>query len=412
MKTIWRLSLLGLVLAAGGFGVWAVEPPPPRTTGKVLVLDNGNILEGNIELHGEQYRIERAVGEVWVPAGKGMRLCVDWQEAFAAMAAQANLLDPDEHMRLARWCQLHNLRELALAEVTTVLQFQPGNQEAKQMKGNLERVLSEEKTPAILPGQVCKGPAVPKMDISSASVALFATRVQPILMNTCVSCHSNGKGGNFQLVRSCEGGQRAATQRNLAAVVAQIDVERPNISPLLIRSVSPHGINKLPPIKSHSVPYNTLEEWVQQLLADNPQLRAEKEPLGLAKSTIPEARAMPILPAMTKEPVEQPRIVPSFVSDANPALPELENRAVPKFTMPTPPAIAREIRTPGGAEVVTAKHSWSVENKTPPPPKSSQPAAEIVQTAFSEQGTVTPAEPVDEFDPAYFNQQTKKGPGR
>src|SRR6516165_832957 len=177
MRTILRLSLLGLALAGWRIGVWAVEPPPARTTGKVLILENGNILEGNIELHGEQYRIERSVGEVWVPAGKGMRLCADWQEVFSLIAPQANLLDPDEHMRLARWCQLHNLWELALAEVTTVLQFQPGNQEAKQMKGNLERVLSEEKTPAILPGQVCKGP-VPKMDISSASVALFATRVQ------------------------------------------------------------------------------------------------------------------------------------------------------------------------------------------------------------------------------------------
>jgi hypothetical protein len=93
-------------------------------------------------------------------------------------------------------------------------------------------------------------------------------------------------------------------------------------------------------------------------------------------------------------------------------LPDLENRAVPKFTMPTPPAIAREIRTPGGTEVVTAKHSWSVENKTPPP-ASSQPPSEIVRTAFSDQAAVTPAEPVDEFDPAFFNQQTKKevGPG-
>src|SRR5579859_2046407 len=148
MKTILRISLLGLALAGWGYGLLAVEPPAARTTGKVLVLDNGNILEGKIELHGDQYRIERAVGEVWVPAAKGMRLCADWQEAFAHMSAQANLLDPDEHMRLARWCQLHNLREQALAEVSAVLTFQPSNQEARHMKANLERVLTEEKTPA------------------------------------------------------------------------------------------------------------------------------------------------------------------------------------------------------------------------------------------------------------------------
>jgi len=416
MSTIWRVSLLGLVLAAGGVGVGAVEPPPARTTGKVLVLDNGNILEGNIELHGEQYRIERAMGEVWVPAGKGMRLCADWQEAFAVMTSQANLLDPDEHMRLARWCQLHNLRELALGEVTTVLQFQPANQEAKHLKENLERVLAAENTPAILPSLISKTTAIPKMDIGSASVAIFATRVQPILMNTCLSCHSGGKGGKFQLVRSCEGGQRAATQRNLAAVLEQIDVQRPKVSPLLIRSVSPHGINKAAPIKSHSVPFNTLESWVEQLLRDNPQLRGEKESTELAKSTIPEARVIPPSPATKNQPTEQPRVVPNYLSETKPTTPELENRSVPTFTTPPSPVSARETGTRATTEVVAATHTWSVENKTTAP-EPSQPASGIVQTAFSDAGTAVAAEPVDEFDPAYFNRQAAKesksaGPGR
>jgi hypothetical protein len=416
MKTIWRLCLLGLVLAAGGFGVWAVEPPPARTTGKVLVLDNGNILEGNIELHGEQYRIERATGEVWVPAGKGMRLCADWQEAFAVMTSQANLLDPDEHMRLARWCQLHNLRELALSEATTVLQFQPAHQEAKHLKENLERVLAAENAPAILPSLVSKTTAVAKMDISSASVALFATRVQPILMNTCVSCHAGGKGGNFQLVRSCEGGQRAATQRNLAAVLEQIDVQRPKVSPLLIRSVSPHGSNKLPPIRSHSVPFNTLESWVEQLLRDNPQLRGEKEATELAKSMIPEARVIPASAPSKKELAEQPRVVPNYVSETKPTTPELENRSVPTFTTPPSPVSARQTGARVANEVVAAKHTWSVENKTTAP-EASPPASGLVQTAFSDAGTAAAAGPVDEFDPAYFNQQAAKeakvaGPGR
>ena len=416
MRTILRLSLLGLALAGWRIGVWAVEPPPARTTGKVLILENGNILEGNIELHGEQYRIERSVGEVWVPAGKGMRLCADWQEVFSVMASQANLLDPDEHMRLARWCQLHNLWELALSEVTTVLRLQPDNQEAKHMRANLERVVNAERTPAIVPAQAPKTIQPPKMDISSASVILFATRVQPILMNTCVSCHSNGKGGKFQLVRSCEGGQRAATQRNLLAVLEQTNLEQPNISPFLTRSVSPHGFNKSPPIKSHSVPYNTLEIWVEQLLADNPQLRAKKEPAALAKSLVPEARAVVPSPVAKNEPVEQPRAVPNFVSENKSTTPELENRSVPKFTTPAGPASARETGAPATTEVVAAKHTWSVENQTMAP-AAGPPAAGVVQTAFSDQGTVAATEPLDEFDPAYFNQQTGKeakapGPGR
>jgi hypothetical protein len=415
MKTIWRLCLLGLALADWGYGLWAVEPPSARTTGKVLVLDNGNILEGNIVLCGDQFRIQRAVGEMWVPVAKGMRLCADWQEVFAFMSGQANLLDPDEHMRLARWCQLHNLREQALAEVAAVLTFQPSNQEAKHLKAALERDLAEKTTAhSVAAGEKSTPAPFPKMDISSGSMALFATRVQPILMNTCVSCHSGGKGGHFQLVRSSSGGQRVATQRNLAAVLEQIDVHRPNVSPLLIRSVSAHGLGKMPPLKSHSPAFDNLEAWVMQLLADNPQLKTEPASPALAIGTVPQPRSTPLWNGPKTPTPKTPRTVPSYASQPEPTSPALENRPMPKFIMATNAPTVRNMASPNAAQAVPAKHTWSVENKTPPPETNQAPSG-VVQTSFSEQGSVTATEPVDEFDPAYFNQQTIKettGPGR
>src|SRR5262249_17253744 len=107
---------------------------------------------------------------------------------------------------------------------------------------------------------------------------------------------------------------------------------------------------------------------------------------------------------------------PNYVSETKPTTPELEKRSVPKFTTPPSLASARETGSRGAADIVAAKHTWSVETETPVP-ESSQPGSGTVQTAFSDAGTAAAAEPVDEFDPAYFNQQAAKeskgaGPGR
>ena len=61
--------------------------------------------------------------------------------------------------------------------------------------------------------------ARPSFDISSDAFAIFATRVQPILMNACASCHVSGKGGSFHLTRNLEATllNRKAVQQNLAA---------------------------------------------------------------------------------------------------------------------------------------------------------------------------------------------------
>src|ERR1700676_4124238 len=83
----------------------AAEPKPPLATGHVLILDNERTLEGDIERDGDRYRIRRSIGETWVPGDKVLRLCANWQDAYDYLRTSANLMDPDERIRLARWCQ-------------------------------------------------------------------------------------------------------------------------------------------------------------------------------------------------------------------------------------------------------------------------------------------------------------------
>lgn len=256
---------------------------PPATEpvrGKVLLLDNDRILEGDIDKVDGQYRIRRSIGELWIPASRAKKLCKDLDDAYNAMKSQINLKDADERLRLANWCQMNGLKDRALQEAKIALDMRPGHTDSLKLVQMLQR-FAISSSPALatqhpVPTPISKASMTPRvaLDVSAESFAFFATRIQPILMNTCVNCHSGGKGGGFQLVRSIEGGSRSASQANLNAVLDFINVEKPVLSPLLIKSVVAHGGAVQAPLKGRqSLPFQSLQGWVDQTLAGNPHLR-------------------------------------------------------------------------------------------------------------------------------------------
>ncbi len=244
-----------------------------------------------------------------------------------------NLGDPDERLRLARWCQTNNLRAQALEEAKAALDMRPAHAESRKMVGVLTRTLAS--APAARTAAVSSTkmvPAAPAPDISADAFALFSTRVQPILMNTCVNCHSGGRGGDFQLLRT-EGGQRGATQANLAAVLAQVRVDHALISPLLIKAVSPHGNAANAPLKDRqSIPFKTLEGWINYTLANNQHLKYEAD-ADRRGATVTTERPVP--PPLLDKVVSHsaPRL------EASPATPPPATPAVQAALDPFDPAI-------------------------------------------------------------------------
>src|SRR5262245_43108360 len=115
MSTKIRLALLALAVGAPAWMAFAAsEPASVPKAGRVLVLDNERTLEGDIDRVGEQYRVRRPVGELWLPAENVLFLCDTREEAYAFLRARANLRDPDEHLRLAHWCHRQGLSGHAL----------------------------------------------------------------------------------------------------------------------------------------------------------------------------------------------------------------------------------------------------------------------------------------------------------
>lgn len=273
MRTTSRFSLVlavGLALAGHVCGT-----EDPLTTGRVLILENERTLEGDIRREGDHYRLKRAIGETWVPADKVLCLCATHAEAYRALRARANLDDADERLRLARWCQRYNLPAEALDEATHAVRLRPNHLDSQRLLNHLRRPTAETtEAPAIQePGEADAVPAVP-LELSTESISQFVTKVQPILMNACASCHAAGREGTFKLARAV--GNTTAARQNLAAVLAQLNLDQPEASPLLTSALNIHGEATQPPLKGRQVAaFHTLEGWVRLIVAKNPRLREQ-----------------------------------------------------------------------------------------------------------------------------------------
>jgi hypothetical protein len=332
MNTRIRFVLGALAVAAPFWvALRAADPPTTQATGRVLLLENERIIEGEIERVGDQYRVRRPVGETTLPAERVMFVGDTLEEAYDFLRTRANLRDADERIKLARWCHLHGLREQALAEAKAAVQARPGNKAAQRLVQVLERASVPVEAPAKAES-ISEAAVTPAFEVSAESMGQFATKVQPILMNTCACCHQSGRAGAFKLTRTTEGSylNRRGTQQNLAAVLAQINRDRLDASPLLLKAVSLHGEATQPPIKSRqTAAYKALEEWVRGTVANNPQLQASASPSlkvpaeadssrgeSLAGETVSAAR--PAVRAST--PAASPSTAPKPVDPFDPSI--------------------------------------------------------------------------------------------
>ncbi len=324
--------------------------------GKVLILDNDRLMEGDIVQEAEAYRIRRGSSEIVVPLGKAKKLVGSSSEALAFLKTQAQLDQASERLRLAKWAHAHGLREHAIAETKSALEIQPNLSDAHFFLRYLQRSApSTSPAPVAVPTPVAPLPEIQQIDVSSDCLILFNNKIQPILLNACGGCHSSSYPGTFRIYQANEGGSRASTQRNLAAAIGQIRLEKPSLSPLLIKSVSNHAVRTAmehPPLKNKQVePYRLLQMWVEMVAVGNPHLRE-------VKIAVP-----PPLPSAS----DPPRVV--------------------NFAELTP---------------------LPMQASAPSPSAKPTPTPAVKSPAFSE-GTSAPPAPVveaaDEFDPILFNQK-------
>jgi hypothetical protein len=324
----YTLLLVPVLAAAAGGPLRSQDAPPPAapSSGKVLLLENERALEGDVERVGDQYRVRRSIGETWVPGANVLHLCASYEEGYAFLRGRANLNDADERLRLAQWCRQYGLRRQALEEVQAAALLRPEHAETRRLLNGLlqaEATSTSSAPPAPRP----ESPSPPPVDVSADCVAQFVTRVQPILMNACASCHAAGTAGEaFRLQRCYESGgnSRRAMQHNLSLVVAQINFAQPGLSPLLIKAVSTHGpaMNRAPLADRQAPAYLALQEWVKRTVANNPHLQSHPAESAVAAAAEPSGFAAPhpAAPAPPTTPPAPPTPTPTAAPGPGPVV--------------------------------------------------------------------------------------------
>lgn len=256
-------------------------------TGKVLILDNEQLIEGDIRREGERYFIRRGSGETVIPATRVIELVGSRADAYRVMRERCNRRDLDDRLHLVRWCLDNGFRKEALAEAEQILPYRPTDTRLRSLVEGLRqldqpRVSTPTTPPARLPDKVIELEA---LDYNQESFGLFVSKVQPILMNLCVRCHGIADGGKFQLINVADGGNRKATLFNLASTLRQLKRDDLAASPLLEKAVTAHGKAMQPPLRDRqALAYQYLEAWV--LAAVNPE--AAPPTVVPVKAEIPE----------------------------------------------------------------------------------------------------------------------------
>jgi hypothetical protein len=333
----------------------------------VLLFKGGRVIDGEVEETATHYVVYRSLGRVEVPRRQVEFVGNDLEDVYLHKAARIPGGDADQHLRLAEWCMLVGLHDHAIEHWEQVAELSGDPQKAQRMIESLERLRSSAaqsaknrsgarppRAPSATLGVLSTAPS-PKQ-LSQAQVSSFTVKVQPLLVRNCsnAGCHDSSHPGSFILQRSTRP-TPFTTQQNLRSVLALIDPQDPENSPLLVQALYPHGDGQQSfrgfSIKDPAVA--TLVDWVMALAA-----KAKPEPLkgkstsdAVASRDLPAAEPMATDPADDTVPAQAP--APGASVDRPAGAAGIKLRITPHDSVPeaqpTPDPVGRAERQAPGA---------------------------------------------------------------
>jgi hypothetical protein len=272
------------------------EPQQPS----ILVLVDGQVMAGSFIPRPDGYDVQVAGGRLYVESSRVRFVANDLNHAYQLMRSAHSKLTPEIHMEIARWCLNNHMPEQAKREVLDALKFDPNRADGRRMLQALTADVQSGEAPTAGSGVTefsraadLSRPAGEMRSLAglSRSVAQDFTRhVQPLLMNKCASagCHGGTGKTGFQLVSAHRGTNPLIAERNLAAVLSQIDLSDPELSPILAVTAGAHGNSATPLFRGRAgaAQVNALRSWV---------LAASDDIAPYASRTQREGSARPVL---------------------------------------------------------------------------------------------------------------------
>ena len=281
----------------------AAAAAPSKT---VHMLSDGRVLKGFLSERDEtHYSIRQKFGRFDFPKADLVMSFGSLHDLYRYRLNQFPESDPDEHLKLARWCLKEKMMDEARAELEAVVKYAPKDRIAQAMIEKLdadaERVASNRDADVVRtsldPASASPPPALDPVAIQAAKRELgvgdvpvifdlppplavkraqeFSTIIHPILQNKCASCHNERFNGAFRLIeirggRSIRGDELRV---NLDATLQLIDPERLEKSDLLTSLLMPHKSLRRSILGGQNDPYyQIISTWVSKL---RPQRGAE-----------------------------------------------------------------------------------------------------------------------------------------
>jgi hypothetical protein len=278
--------LISLALALTAATAAAGEPLHLAPTKGVVLLRNGQVLEGTIARTGDYYYISKPGSEIRLKTSEVEKVAERVEELYEEKRSHLDPTKMQNRLDLAEWCVEQKLVEQAASELAEAALLEPGHPRLilLQRRLDLARRGAAETTP--VPHAAENGPSTEELDrfvrgLPGHAVETFTSSIQPLLVNNCTNsgCHGTQSAGKLRLLRLPFSGtvNRRRTQRNLYAAWQVIDADRPASSPLLTQPVQPHGNAKGPIFSGREqAQYRQLVSWVYEITRQ----RRPQEPPG------------------------------------------------------------------------------------------------------------------------------------
>jgi hypothetical protein len=388
---LWLLVAMGSTVVATET---ALGPQPG-----VLLLLNGSVIEGQILRAGNRFDVSQADSDLHIRTTDVAFAGRDLADCYEFRRREIDLTRAQDHLDLAEWCLRHGLLDNADQELREGAACDPKHPKIALIERRLQ--LATTRSQSVANGTPAAPAAASNEELDrmvrgmpTRSVEVFASTIQPLLLNQCATaaCHGPGSTGTFRLMRVSAGRaqSRRATQRNLHAVLGTIDTDVPDRSTLLTAPVKPHG-------GSQSAIFTNRETQQYKQLVDWAYMVASRKPPESARE--PRANEWPL--AENAPPIFRAQKRSSSSANVKAGFQTNEASAVDE-------AGDDESTPEGGTDEAEADtiHAPKSNAKTPARLSRRHLAGQSSVRSMPKRGELPEKEePRDPFDPAQFNKK-------
>lgn len=297
------MALVRLTLVALLFATAQTAAAGSTTEDQFVLLTSGRVLAGQVTQNAQGFLVSSGTGSIQVSYEQARFVSDSMDQLYRQLRNEQPEPTADERLQLARWCISYGMYDQARIELKHALRDEPDREDLRlQLKRLAELIKPSKGEDKPRTFRSSDGYVIPQVEslgsLSRESAETFSARVQPLLINKCgnARCHGTAADNSFKLyhVSSGQNSHRLYTERNLAAVQAFLDLERPTESPLLTLPRGNHGtVGTIFGGSAGAKQLEVLEIWVKKVALDRRGQDLEPEVLAQAPQAKPIPTATP-----------------------------------------------------------------------------------------------------------------------